>query len=203
MIHPLEIPMKRLALSLSALMAVLPVRIFSMAMPESARPVRGDPYQGIAEKLAGKAAAKLSEKKIAVLSFEYMDGRQSPGGRAVTEKLTNRLVEEGEVTVIERAMVEKLINELEFQNSAAIDADTAKRLGKGLGVEAIVTGTLEDQADGDVEISARLIKTESFEIIAACSRTVEKTWRDQPAQSEGSSPEDSSDDEPERKPRLR
>jgi len=63
----------------------------------------GDPYEVMAMKLSTQAAKKLTEKKIAVLSFDYVDGRSSTGGRVVSEKLTNRFVELGEFTVIERA----------------------------------------------------------------------------------------------------
>jgi hypothetical protein len=62
-----------------------------------------------------------------------------------------------------------------------------------LGVDAIVTGTLEDQSNGNVEVSARLIKTESFEILAASTQEVEKTWQDQPS---AENPVDSSAPEP-------
>jgi opacity protein-like surface antigen len=75
-------------------------------------------------------------------------------------------------------MVQKVISELEFQNSATINPETAKSLGKGLGVEAIVTGTLEDVGHGKVEIGARMIKTETYQIVAASVQKVEKTWQD-------------------------
>lgn len=137
-----------------------------------------DPFDAIVQKLTDKAASKLTDKKIAVLGFDYIDGRKSPGGRVVAEKLTNRFVEDGKFEVIERSMVQKVISELEFQNSATINPETARSLGKGLGVEAIVTGTLEDVGRGKVEIGARMIKTESYQIMAASVQKVHKTWQD-------------------------
>jgi len=67
-------------------------------------------------------------------------------------------------------MVEKVMKELEFQNGGTVDPETAKKLGKGLGVEAIVTGSLQDLSYGNVEINARVIKTQTYEIIAASTR---------------------------------
>jgi TolB-like protein len=133
-------------------------------------------FDAMAEKLSARAVQKLSDKKVAVLPFEYVDGRKSAGGRVVAEELTNRIVELGDLTVIERGLVEKVMSELEFQMSGAVDPDTAKKIGKGLGVEAIITGTLEDLGDDRVEVNARVIKTESYEIIAAASGEVVKTW---------------------------
>jgi len=109
-----------------------------------------------------------------------MDGRESNGGKVVAEKITYQLVDVGKLSVIERAMVDKVIKELEFQLSAAIDPDTAKNLGKGLGVEAIITGTIEESKRGKVLVNARAIKTETYEIIAVASEKVEKTWKDAP-----------------------
>jgi TolB-like protein len=147
-----------------------------------------DPYETLVQKLSEKALAKVPDHKIAVLAFEYVDKRPSPGVRVVTEKLTNRFVEHGGWTVIERSMVEKLTQELEFQLSAAVDPESAKQIGKGLGVEAIVTGTLEEPKRGRVEVSARIIRAESYEILAAASVIVEKTWSDTPVEEAASSP---------------
>jgi TolB-like protein len=131
----------------------------------------------MAEKLSARAVQKLSDKKVAILPFEYVDGRKSAGGRVVAEKLTNRIVELGELTVIERALVEKVMSELEFQMSGAVDPETARKIGKGLGVEAIITGTLEDLGENKVEVNARVIKTQTYEIIAVASGEVSKTWK--------------------------
>ncbi len=171
--------MKRLALLCSLLLAAaVPLRASGS----------GDPYEDLADKLGQAAAKKLTDKKIAVLTFEYVDGRASSGGRAVSEKLTNRFVELGQLTVIERGMVEKVMKELEFQNTGTVDPESAKKLGKGLGVDAIVTGTIEDASYGNVEINARVIKTETYEIIAAATVKAKKTWNDQSAPSAESAP---------------
>jgi hypothetical protein len=161
---------KAFSLCLAAALAGAPLRAAAV-----------DPYEELASKLSSMAGRKMTEKKIAVLTFEYVDGRSSPGGRAVAEKLTNRFVELGEFTVIERGMVEKVMKELEFQNTGGVDSEAAKKLGKGLGVEAIVTGTLSDASYGNVEVNARVIKTETYEIVAAGSMKTKKTWSDAPA----------------------
>lgn len=157
-------------------LAVLLVLIFSFGVSFASK--NTDPYQDITAGLADGAAKKLWDKKIAVLAFDYVDGRSSPGGRDVAEELTSRFVQLGRFTVVERGLVEKVVKELEFQNSATVDPDTAKKLGKGLGVEAIVTGTLEDLPSGMVEVNARVIKTETYEIVAASVHEVKKTWTD-------------------------
>ena len=139
-------------------------------------------YMKAAEKLSAKAVSALAAKKIAVLPFEYLDGRASLGSRLIAEKLTNAFVEVGKLTVIERSMIDKVMKELKFESSGAIDAATAKELGKGLGVDAIVTGILDDSQDGkQTTFSARLIKTDTFEILGTDERDLDKTWTDPPA----------------------
>jgi len=64
--------MKRLTYLLSMLLSSLLV-----ASPLLAG---DDPYEDMAVKLSAKAGKKLSEKKIAILTFDYIDGRSSTEG---------------------------------------------------------------------------------------------------------------------------
>ena len=50
-----------------------------------------------------------------------------------------------------------------------------KKLGKMLGADAIVTGTLNDIAQ--TEINARIVETETAKV-ATASLSVKKTWKD-------------------------
>jgi hypothetical protein len=61
-----------------------------------------------------------------------------------------------------------------------IDPDTAKKMGAVLGVDAIVTGTLIDLDNGKTEVNARMIATETGEILSAAQTHVKRTWDDKP-----------------------
>ena len=51
-----------------------------------------DSYDYLAKKIS-KGAKKLTNKKIAVLPFQYYDGRKSPGSTIVSEYLITKIVE--------------------------------------------------------------------------------------------------------------
>ncbi|MFH0947924.1 MAG: RhuM family protein [Elusimicrobiota bacterium] len=143
-----------------------------------------DPYDFLAKKIS-KGAKQLTNKKIAVLPFQYYDGRKSHGLTIVAEYLTTKIVEQGKVQVIERTLLDKIMDEMKLGKSGIIDQETTKELGKVLGVEAIVTGVLiEEIEEGmkveEVNINTRLIKVETGGILIAANKKVRKTWEDEP-----------------------
>lgn len=133
------------------------------------------------EKLAGKLTSPLKDKpsiRLAVLEFPYVGAKSSEGPVVVQERLTTALVGEKKVTLIERGLLKKVMGELKLQSSGAFDDATVRKLGKMLGADAIVTGTLNDVKKGRTEINARVVNTESAKILAAYAVTVKKTWKD-------------------------
>lgn len=137
-----------------------------------------EPLEKIAKKISA-GAKELQNKKVAVLPFPYHDGRESQGSTIISERLITKLVEQKKLDVIERSLMEKVLKELKLQASGAIDEQSAKQIGKILGVEAIVSGTLIDLGEKEVEVNARLIKTETGQILVATSGKVERFWQDE------------------------
>jgi len=73
-----------------------------------------------------------------------------------------------------------VFKELKLQVSGAVDGETSKQIGKLLGVEAIINGTLIDLEEDKTEVNARLILVESGQILTAASAEVDKQWTDVP-----------------------
>ncbi len=119
-----------------------------------------------------------ADKKIGVANFSYLDERESGDGNIVSERITTELVRLKKFKVTERKEIEKVLGELKLQRSGAIDADSVKSLGKMLGADWLVLGTLTKLAGRQVEVNARLVGVESGEIISACSVKIKKDWRD-------------------------
>jgi TolB-like protein len=115
--------------------------------------------------------------KIAVLEFPYTNGKASDGSVIVQERLTTLLVQNKKITLIERNLLKKVMEELKLQASGAVDEETVKKLGKLLGAAAVVTGTLNDLADETTEINARIVDAETGKILSASSAAIERTWR--------------------------
>lgn len=135
-----------------------------------------DNYDRLARELT-QAGSSLENKKIAIIPFAHADGRAvSKDGSVVSERLTIKMINMHKFEIIERSVLDKVMDELKLQSTGAIDATSAKELGKVLGVEAIITGTLVETSSGKIEVNARLIKTETAQAIGASQVTVDKDW---------------------------
>jgi curli biogenesis system outer membrane secretion channel CsgG len=146
------------------------------------------------------------KKRVAVLNFEYgtvrsntqaIFGTDQDVGKGISDMLVQKLVQDGKYSVIERNALDKVLGEQNFSNSDRADASTAAKIGRILGVDAIIIGSItqfgrDDQhtniggggyggygsklgiggigtkkAKAVVGITARLVNTTTGEILAA------------------------------------
>jgi curli biogenesis system outer membrane secretion channel CsgG len=100
--------------------------------------------------LAASGSAQ-QKKRVAVLDFDYstvqsevaaLFGSNQNIGKGISDLLVDRLVSDGVVSVIERKAIDKVVAEQNFSNSDRADASTAAKLGRILGVDAIITGSI-------------------------------------------------------------
>lgn len=141
--------------------------------------VHADPLKKMAKVLA-RGMGNLENKKIAILPFPYHDGAMSSGSTIVSERLTTYLVGKYEVEVIERSLLNKVLEEMKLGETGVVDQETTKEIGNILGVEAVVTGTLIDLPKNKTEVNARLIQTETGKILSAYNKKIKRTWKDEP-----------------------
>ena len=156
---------------------VLALGIVFSAAPAHAQPV---------EKLARQLLKKLPKEKhltLAVLAFPYAGSMTSSGSSIMQERLTTALAQEDGVTVIERSRLAALLDEKKLEINGILDPATTKELGKVLGADALVTGTLNDLSEKSTEINARVIDTATGKILSAASAKVDRTWPDSPSKS--------------------
>ncbi|MCS6983671.1 MAG: CsgG/HfaB family protein [Leptospiraceae bacterium] len=107
-------------------------------------------------------------KKIAVLPFEDINYRESRRGLEIQEELTYAFVRHSHFQLVERSQVNKILEELQFQQTGVVDERSAKQIGKGLGVDGLVTGSIKTEG-GETKLYARLIRVEDFAIVAVAS----------------------------------
>lgn len=132
------------------------------------------------KKLAGKLEKGLKgepARKVAVLSFPNTDGGASEGSKIIQERLTTFLAEGGEVQVIERQLLQKILDEKKLAQTGLLDAKTSQEIGKILGVNALVTGTLNEVGGGRIEINARAIEADTGRILSAGQAQIAATWK--------------------------
>jgi opacity protein-like surface antigen/TolB-like protein len=118
--------------------------------------------------------------RVAVLPFEYAGRSNHAFSKQLADDITYWLVKGGKVTVVERDLVDKVLGELAFQQTGAIDQKQALKLGKGLGAEAIITGTINDAADHKAVIHTRFIRTETFDIVGVSKIQAKRHWEAEP-----------------------
>jgi TolB-like protein len=128
------------------------------------------------DELSRQIVAKVSAKQkttIAVVEFADLGGRVTNFGKFLAEELITRLHETEKFKVIERQLLNKIINEQKLSLTGVIDPNSAKKLGSLLGVDAIVSGSISDLGKS-LRINARMISTETGEIFAVASTEVLK-----------------------------
>jgi curli biogenesis system outer membrane secretion channel CsgG len=98
-------------------------------------------------------ASAQRRPRVAVLDFDYGTVRTSVQavfgtdvdlGKGITQMLVTNLVKDGTYSVIERATMDKILGEQNFSNSNRADASSAAKIGKLLGVDAIIVGTITE-----------------------------------------------------------
>ena len=108
---------------------------------------------------------------IAVLPFENKGG--DPGlSTEVQSKMITSLYSLKRFKIIERSQIDKVIAEQKLGMTGFIDQAKAVKVGRAIGVDAILIGSIS-ATDRGTSIDARLIDTETGTIITAASAVVE------------------------------
>jgi curli biogenesis system outer membrane secretion channel CsgG len=96
-------------------------------------------------------AAGGRKKRVAVFDFDYATVQSSSAavfgtnvdvGKGIADLLVRHLVEDGTYSVIERKSMDKILGEQNFSNSDRANPNSAAKIGKILGVDAIVVGSI-------------------------------------------------------------
>ncbi len=87
-------------------------------------------------------------------------------GKIVAEWLITAFVNEGRFEVIERRLLEQILEEQQMSQSGLVDQDTASAIGKLLGVKVIISGSVS-KLQNFMEVNARIVDVETGSIITA------------------------------------
>ena len=152
------------------------------------------------------------KKRVAVMNFDYATvssgvaaifGTNQDVGTGIADLLVDKLVASGTYSVIERKALDKILAEQNFSNSDRADPTSAAKLGRLLGVDAIIIGSITQFGRDDkktnigglgsaagrfgiggvstsksnavVGITARMINTTTAEILASVTAKGEST----------------------------
>ncbi len=120
-----------------------------------------------------KSLAEENKSRIAIMEFPDLNGRISVLGKFIPEELTTRLFNTKRFEVVERQLINKILEEQKLGMTGIIDATSAAQLGKMIGVDAVVTGTITDMGE-QIRLNARMISTETAGIFAVASVSIQK-----------------------------
>jgi curli biogenesis system outer membrane secretion channel CsgG len=141
------------------------------------------------------SAASSDKPRVAVLEFKNKADNQwwyHGGAEAAQDVFVTELHKSGKFRVVEREQLEALMAEKNLTLSGDVDTKTAVRIGKLLGVNYLLTGSVTEYGNTDVSgggggvyagkrkfvaaLNARLIDTSTGEIV----------WADEASQEEAS-----------------
>jgi curli biogenesis system outer membrane secretion channel CsgG len=154
------------------------------------------------------------KKRVAVLNFDYATvqssvnaifGGNNDVGKGIADLLVEKMVKGNVYSVVERKALDKILAEQNLSNSDRTDPNTAAKVGRILGVDAIVVGSITQFGRDDrqtnigggaiggltskyglggvgkksskavVVLSARLVSTDTAEILAVATGKGEST----------------------------
>ena len=123
-----------------------------------------------------------ARKRVAVIDFDdktaYGQGRL---GRAAADVLTRFLYDSQQFRMVDRQQVARILEEQKFQQSGAVNPETAMKVGKLLGVQLLACGTVSNfgirtegteavlyqqkETVAESQVDVRLIDVETGEIL--------------------------------------
>ncbi len=109
--------------------------------------------------------------KIAVVPFSDLNGKINDFGIFLSDELIDHLFGTKKFEVIERLLVDRIIEENRLSLSGLFDPDSAKDVGMLLGADAIATGTYTILKD-TVRVRARIINVENGKVFAVAKSEI-------------------------------
>lgn len=101
---------------------------------------------------------------VAVFDFDCDNKDFSKNIAIMSDLLVHELVKSGDIAVVERKRLDKIMQEYAFQSSPFVDIKTAKKLGKGLGADYIIVGSVASLGC-PLYITARMVDVEKGTIL--------------------------------------
>ncbi len=111
---------------------------------------------------------KNKKSTIAVLDFSDSLGNITNLGRYISEELNTRLYIVGEKEVFNKQRINDIIKNSKLSITGSIDDNTAMKIGKLLGVDAIAYGFLNNEGSV-IHVNTRLLSADSGKVLSVAS----------------------------------
>ena len=161
----------------------LAVTGLSLAVPAKATAMSEcvpDEIRGVlsVEEAANQIAQQLLDQSRGPYSTKWVITPPEPIGSIspslmddLAATLTNELVRSGRVTILERALLDKLLEEANLTNEDLFAYDAGPKMGKLLGASVVLVGSVARLNAEELRISYRTVEAKTGRIIAAAAVT--------------------------------
>ncbi len=126
-------------------------------------------FENSLDYLADQIASRMEEKgkrTIAVTEFVWTDGSHHDLESYIAEELLTRVANKKGFTIVERALLDRAVQELKFNLSDLVDPDYAKQFGQVTGADTILVGTITNLSN-KYKINCRLVDSENGTVYSA------------------------------------
>jgi curli biogenesis system outer membrane secretion channel CsgG len=132
--------------------------------------------RALRQKLPSGTESKYRSKPlvIAITDFITVEGRMTRLGRYISDKLTPYFTSYGEFSVQERALIDSVIREQKFQTSPFVDEESTQQVGKLIGAETIITGTIAELGKA-YYINAKVVGVIRGNVLTSIDVEIKKT----------------------------
>lgn len=144
----------------------------AVSSPVYPQKILSEGIKDLATQIANNVS-KEQKQRIAILPFRELDGKPTVLSTFISEELVTHLFAIGGIEIVERAMLDRLLGEMKLGQSGLIDPETAKKVGKIAGVDAIVTGSVTE-LQSYVALNCRLIDTQTGRVFGAAQAKIVK-----------------------------
>ena len=100
------------------------------------------------------------DKSVALIDFESINIRDTDAD-ALTQRLNSELIKMGKFTVLERSLIQQVIEEQKFQYSGNVDMQTVSDIGSMTGADYVIVGTISKIGGKYFSVDCRMIEVET------------------------------------------
>ncbi|MBI5745848.1 MAG: DUF4384 domain-containing protein [Nitrospirae bacterium] len=140
--------------------------------PASTEPDLSENIDRFVAELTGDGAV-FEGKKFAFADLTDSSGQKTQLTSYLEERIIERLAKTNKIHLVERGRLDALMSELKFNASGYIEDRYEKAVGRMLGADGLITGTMTDLGES-YDLIVRLIKTETGEIMSVAQIEIPK-----------------------------
>jgi len=131
------------------------------------------------EQLASKIGKDINNPtmKVAVVGLTAVPGVEKRDVDVVQERLTTFLGMTKGFRLIERKLLEKVLEEQRLQLSGAISSSTVKKIGELSGADIVVSGTVNSLIGDEIEVNVRAVNVETGEVVSSGRSRMSRDWQ--------------------------